>query len=356
MRKIENYEYKPIPESEQKYLLSVCMAIYNSEDYLDKSIMSVLNQTYKNLQVILVDDGSTDGCGAICDKYAAMDKRVEVIHKKNGGLYTSRNSGVDAAKGDFICFLDGDDYMDPNAYECMISAILEEDADLAVCRYKHVYGDRTVDGSTGAVIVYEGHEMLEQFLKEDEKIMIQNCTWNKLYKKSLLDNIRFRPVWYEDQLHTPELLNVIGRGLYLDTAFHNYVCDRPTSIMNGGINERVFSDLIPNLYTRSELLESYGRHDLALVADYFLYKRLISFVIQVYRSDDPKKKEHLKYLDEHIKEAKDRFEEIFTISDANPNEYKKMKIYLKSRILYRFTMRLNDSVIIPLKQIIRRSR
>lgn len=356
MKIIEHYRPKPIPLKEQTEKISVAVAVYNSRDYLDRSIRSVLNQTYRNLEVILVDDGSTDGCSDICDKYAQQDSRVKVIHKKNGGLYTSRNVGMQEATGDYLAFLDGDDWLDENMYEEMLSCLKEQGADLAVCRYKWVYQDETVDISTGRIAVMEGQEMLAKYLEEDEAFQIQNAAWNKLYKRSILGDLKFPARWYEDMLYTIQLLNKPAKSVYMDTAYHNYICDRSTSIMNKGVNQRIFTDLIPNLYDRSAYLRSIGREDLALLQDYFLYKRLLLFYTQVVRSRDPEKKEHKAYLRQKIEEGKEYYGAVFTIPFANPNEYRKMKLFLTSPRLYQITMRLNDTFLIPVKVwLVRRS-
>lgn len=349
MKIIEHYKPKPIPLEEQTEKISVAVAVYNSDAYLDRSIQSILNQTYRNLEVILVDDGSTDNCPAICDKYAAMDSRVKVIHKKNGGLYTTRNAGMQEATGTYLAFVDGDDWLDENMYEEMLSCLKEQDADLAVCRYKWVYQNETVDISTGKIAVMEGQEMLEKYLEEDEAFQIQNAAWNKLYKRSILGELQFPARWYEDMLYTIRLLNKPERSVYMDTAYHNYICDRSTSIMNKGVNKRIFTDLIPNLYDRSEYLRSIGREDLALLQDYFLYKRLLLFYTQVVRSRDPDKKAHKAYLRQKLEEGKEHYEAVFSIPLANTNEYRKMKLFLTSPFLYRVAMRLNDTFLIPIK-------
>lgn len=349
MNIIEHYRPKPIPPKEQTETISVAVAVYNSEDYLDRSIQSILNQTYRNLEVILVDDGSTDGCPQICDKYARSDPRVKVIHKKNGGLYTTRNVGMEAATGTYLAFVDGDDWLDENMYEEMLSCLKEQEADLAVCRYKWVYQDETVDISTGRLAVMKGQEMLAKYLEEDEAFQIQNAAWNKLYKRSILGDLKFPARWYEDMLYTVQLLNKPAKSVYMDTGYYNYICDRSTSIMNKGINNRIFTDLIPNLYDRSAYLRSIGREDLALLQDYYLYKRLLLFYTQVVRSPDPQKKAHRACLKQKLDEGKERYPAIYGIPLANPNEYRKMKLFLTSPRLYTIAMRLNDSFLIPVK-------
>lgn len=350
MKVIDNYLKENIPKEKQNALISVCVAVYNSKDYLKKCIDSIIAQTYHNLEIILVDDGSSDGSEDICDEYAVSDSRIKVIHKPNGGLFSSRNAGIDNARGEYICFLDGDDYIDPDMYEAMLSALLNEDADMTVCRYRQVYEDGIEDASTDKAVIFEGHELLEQYLKEDEKILIQNSAWNKLYKKELIDTLRFPERWYEDMLYTPELLSLVSKAVYLDKAYHNYICDRKTSIMNKGINEKVFTDLIPNYYDRSTFLDGINRHDLALISDYYFYKKILVMIKDAYRSKADNKKADIQRLDECIRNGKDRFDEIFGIEFANPNEYKKLKLYLASPLIYRLIMHVNEKLIIPLKQ------
>ena len=354
MKIINGYGIAPIPASEQKYKISVCVAVYNSRDYLRRSIDSVLNQTYKNLEIILVDDGSSDGSEKICDEIANSDTRVIVIHKPNGGLFSSRNVGIEAATGDYICFLDGDDYIDPDMYESMLSVLLSENVDLVACRYRQVFADGVYDLSTDMIALFDGQEMLEQFLKEDEAFLIQNSAWNKLYKRSLISELRFPERWYEDMLYTTHLLALPEHSVYIDRAFHNYICDRGTSIMNMGINKRIFTDLIPNLIDRAAFLDSIDRHDLALISDYFLIKKSLEFVTTIYRSKDELKKEHLEFFDSLIRSYSSRFEEIFGISFANQNVYRKLKIYMFSPLAYHIFMRLNDSVVLPVKMKIRK--
>ena len=109
------------------------------EKYLPKCIESIINQTYKNLEIILVDDGSPDNCGEICDKYALKDSRIKVIHKENGGLSDARNAGLDIATGDYVSFIDSDDYIHEKFYEILLNLITSNNADIAQCEFLKVY-------------------------------------------------------------------------------------------------------------------------------------------------------------------------------------------------------------------------
>ena len=329
--------------------VSVCMTVYNIESYMRRSIESVLAQTYHDLEIIMVDDGSTDHSGAICDEYAARDERIRVIHKANGGIPSARNACLDAATGEYICWIDGDDAMEPDMIEAMLGAVTEADADMCVCRYRQVFEDHIIDGGTGDTYVYTGRELMDQFLREDERFLIQNAVWNKLYRRELTENLRFREMWYEDMVYTFYLIDRSKRSVYLDTPYYNYTRDRGDSQTNAGINPRTYTDLIPALKERSAYLVEQGRTDLSLISDYMLYKRLLLYYTATYRSEDHDKKEHLRILDDLIRNGSERFGEIYSCPIANPNEYSKMKIYMKSKMLYIITMRINDSFIIPVK-------
>lgn len=119
----------------EKERISVIVAVYNVEKYLSKCIESILNQTYKNLEIILIDDGSSDKSGDICDSYAKQDSRIKVIHRENKGIAYTRNEGLDTAKGDYITFVDSDDYIHPQMYELMMRKLREQNADVVACDY-----------------------------------------------------------------------------------------------------------------------------------------------------------------------------------------------------------------------------
>lgn len=197
---------------------------------------------------------------------------MRVVHQKNGGAYSARNTGLLEAKGDYLTFVDGDDWIEPQMYETLLAAMMEQDADLAVCRYRKIYENRRVDLSTPMAAVFEGQELLAKYLEEDEAWLIQTAVWNKLWKRSLSDGLRFPKSLYEDMYFTIRLLAKSKRSVYLDWAMYNYVCSRTTSTTNIGLNEKTFNDLIPNFYERSAFLREIGREDLALLQDYFYIK------------------------------------------------------------------------------------
>ena len=167
-------------------LISVIMPVYNVETYLAQSIESVLNQDHKNLELILIDDGSPDGSGAICDTYAARDKRVRVIHQKNGGAAAAKNAGLRMASGTYLSFVDSDDFLEPNVFGYMLQVLKEKDADAAQFSFRDVYTNR-VEPQILEPCVMNEKEYLTRFTKDWTCPLL----WNKLYKRSLFDGVFF---------------------------------------------------------------------------------------------------------------------------------------------------------------------
>lgn len=171
--------------------ISVIVPVYNVEKLLHKCINSILMQTYRNLEVILVDDGAIDSSGHICDEYASQDSRVVVIHKKNGGQASARNMALDIAKGDYIGFIDSDDYVSPNMYQILMDAIERNNADIAVCGR---YNVEEKDGSLSTLFtteqesVWDAKEALRRLLVFDA---IDSAACDKIFAKRLFDDIRF---------------------------------------------------------------------------------------------------------------------------------------------------------------------
>lgn len=186
--------------------VSIIVPVYNVEKYLKKCIDSILNQSFKDYELILVDDGSTDSSGKICDEYEKKDDRIKVIHKKNGGLSDARNMGIDASSCNFISFIDSDDYIAEDMYEVLYNNLKKEDADISVCGYyRCLNGKKVSKFKENKYFVVNGKEALRLVL-EDKKISVEACT--KIYKKSLFDNIRY-PVGKlsEDAFTTPTILS-----------------------------------------------------------------------------------------------------------------------------------------------------
>ena len=357
MEKINDFKPAPIPAEEQRSLISVVVPVYNIEAYLVRCVKSIQDQTYRNLQIILIDDGSTDGSPAICEALAQKDSRIRVLHKKNGGLSSARNAGILLAQGEYIAFVDGDDWIEPKMYESMLSAAIQFNAPLCVCRYKQVYKDHTEDASERFAAVYEGQEALECFLLEEDSVAIQNAAWNKLYRKELMGELRFPEGRnYEDIVYTTRLLGRAERTVYLDMAFYNYILERNGSIMGEGIGERIFTDQIPAYEEKEAYLLEIGRPDLADIHRYFFLKRLLLYYVALSSYPREKRLRFRARLRRLIEDRRPDKERIYSCKGANPNEKKKMEIFLFSPRLYVITIWVNERFLIPLKQFLKRSR
>ncbi len=199
-------------------LISVIVPVYNVEKYLDKCINSIVNQTYKNLEIILVDDGSTDNSGKMCDDFAKQDSRIRVFHKENGGQCTARNLALDNAEGDYIAFVDSDDFISENMLELLLSDLLTYNADISSC--SSTSEDKT--SGSGAVSAYENKEAVKLHLSDFPGLGHSTC--DKLYKRELFTGVRF-PAFraYEDCATIYKLLFKCRKIVYRDMSFYHYI-------------------------------------------------------------------------------------------------------------------------------------
>jgi len=209
-----------------KEKISVIVAIYNIEQYLVKCIESLISQTYDNLEIILMDDGSTDASGEICDKYAKKDKRIKVVHQKNQGLSMVRNNGIKMAAGKYVILVDGDDFVERKYVERLFRQLEKNDADIAVCGYK-IEPNGKVEYVPS--VAMDGEEATIRLLTEQENYQI--VSWNKIYKKELFDGIIF-PAGkkHEDTLTTYKIMAKARKVVFVSDPLYYYV-QREDSIM-----------------------------------------------------------------------------------------------------------------------------
>lgn len=345
-------EIKQNLENMEQPLITVAITIYNIKDYLQRSIDSVRYQTYQNLEILLVDDGSTDGSAELCDAYEKRDKRIRVIHKKNGGPSEARNIAIEQARGEYIAFVDGDDWIDKDMYANMYLALKKGNADLAVCAYKQVSVKHIQDPSNDTILYFDKDEALESFIKEEEEVRIQNAAWNKLFKKELLKELRF-PVGklYEEIVFTTRLLHEADRVVYLNQGYYNYVVDRVGSIMNAGVNSRIFTDQIPLYYEKRKYLQSIGREDFVNIHNFFFYKRLLLHYMELMKNKPDNYEAFCKQIKQIVKTEKEYIPAAYTTEISSKNDALKMKIFQTSSKGYYYFTELNEKYIIPQKMI-----
>lgn len=212
-------------------LISVIVPVYNVERYLRRCVDSILHQTYQDLEVLLVDDGSTDASGAICDEYAAQEERVTAVHQKNGGLSAARNTGLERAKGTYLCFVDSDDFLDSRMLETLCRDLQEQDADVAVVGFRMFEREEELAPAelTVPVQCMTGREAIRSTLVSDE---LGDFAWNKLYKRELFRDIRY-PLgrMMEDQGTTYRIFQQCSKVAYRPVPLYYYY-QRPDSILH----------------------------------------------------------------------------------------------------------------------------
>lgn len=173
----------------QSELISVIVPVYKVEKYLDRCVQSIVDQTYKNLEIILVDDGSPDHCPAMCDAWAAKDSRIKVIHKENGGSGQARNVALNIAEGQYVGFVDSDDYIAPHMYEYLLS-YMSDNIDIVECDYKETFDNHVsfLEGDNWTHQEYSTYEALSNHINDT---LFRQIIWNKLYSRKTIDGIRF---------------------------------------------------------------------------------------------------------------------------------------------------------------------
>ncbi|WP_321995065.1 glycosyltransferase family 2 protein [Clostridium butyricum] len=253
--------------------ISIIIPVYNVEKYLARCLESIVNQTYKNIEIIVIDDGSTDESGRICDEFAKKDNRIIVIHKKNGGVSEARNAGLGVCHGEYIGFVDPDDYIEPNMYSIMVNSSKEKSADIVVCGYK-VFGDRVEE------CIFENREY-----KTDEAmcLLLKNrympsFLWNKLFKSELFHNKSFLVGYrYEDLLIMHELFKDAKKVVAVSEQLYFYYI-REDSI-TGSTKYSKSGEFVDSLEQRCEDLKNSIYYDDALYGKFICIRRLVYEII-----------------------------------------------------------------------------
>ena len=290
----------PRKKKDTSGLISVIVPVYNVERYLKKCINSILDQTYENIEVVLVDDGSTDKSGAICDEYAAKDLRVTVIHKENGGLSSARNAGLKVAAGDLIGFVDADDYIEDTMYEKLKENMDKYGSDISVCQiYKsYKYFTDLVDGLDKEE-VYEGKDKFSNL--ENDNYFMTVVAWNKLYKKDLFKRVKYpEGRLFEDSYVICDILSKAKKVSYLNEPLYYYTVRR--SSISRSYTEK-HSENIEACDKIINSLKKYKYEDLKVKEEYrkVIHSLNYFYRIKVKTLDDER---IVKYVEDTIKISK----------------------------------------------------
>lgn len=281
-------------------LLSVIVPVYNVEDYLSKCIDSLIVQTLKDIEIILVNDGSIDKSGDICDKYRLKDNRIKVIHKENGGLSDARNVGIDIARGKYISFIDSDDWIEPKMFEILYSLAIKNEADIVQGDYIKVYDENViVNNISERITKYNSEQILNELYGPNYiKTVI---VWNKIYKRELFNEIRFpKGKLCEDEFTTYKILH--NANLIIDTNIPMYYYrQREGSIMNSNFNIRRL-DGLEALKERKEYFIRNKLTELSCKAEAQLCRTMKDFYIKIHSSNIKDKSYLLKILNREVRE------------------------------------------------------
>ena len=222
------------------YLVSVVIPCYNVEKYLDRCLESIVNQTYRNLEIILVDDGSVDNTSAMCDKWAENDERIKVFHKDNDGLANARNSGIEICSGEFTVFIDSDDFADLDMVEFLLNLAVEYSADVSRCSfYTYNNGTDTKDLSDDTIVLKDREE---RFIDLIDGGHLSGVVWNKLYKTELVKEHLFdkQDGCSEDILFNYRLYKYVNKSVFCNVPKYHY-CVNENSITNYAFDYGAFA-------------------------------------------------------------------------------------------------------------------
>ncbi|MCR5675159.1 MAG: glycosyltransferase [Lachnospiraceae bacterium] len=349
-------------------MISVIVPCYNIASYVGRCVHSLLAQTREDLEILLIDDGSTDETGAVCDRLAEEHDRVRAFHQENAGPGIARNTGIEQARGEILAFADGDDAMMPDMLSVLAGALEETGADIAVCPYLHISAEAALQGKivpegagaepeTGkpAMRVLSREEALFALVAEDDDLVIQNAAWNKVYRRRVFEGIRYPAKRYEDIPTSARLLAAADRVCYVARPLYVYTDNRGTSIMNGSERQSILTEQIPAYQARDAFFGETGREELILVHDYIVGKKLLALYTQGrWTAGD---RDFARRLRQVINEwLGPRFREIYGCPVANRNHALRMRLFLIHPALYDAFTALNEGVVLPIRRRIGKAR
>lgn len=284
-------------------LISVVVPIYGVEKYLKRCLDSILRQSYTNLEIILVDDGSPDACGKICDEYQLKDQRISTVHQDNKGLSGARNTGLEHSSGKFIIFIDSDDFIEDKMIEILYQNIKETDSDVSICGYYQVKENEIdqihKDSSPHVVRTLSRKECLEQLLYHKSGIDI--VTWNKLYKTRLFDNVRFpQGKIYEDFATIPFAIHKASRVCVTTEKLYYYIQREGSINASQKMNNKIF-DLIENVSVLEDFISKEYPDSLPLIIPGILFFKSIAVNEFIKHGVDTEQSEYINSCSEMAK-------------------------------------------------------
>lgn len=327
-------------------LISVIVPVYNMEQYLERCVNSIVDQTYRNLEIILVDDGSTDRSPRMCDEYAAKDGRIKVVHKVNGGLSDARNAGLQVATGTYIGYVDSDDWIEPQMYQRMYEACIEHQAQVAVCRYAKIYRDHVDREGNGQVTVFDREGILKIYLTDQPEYVVYNSVWSKLFAREVVEGVLF-PVGKnsEDIMYTTKAFCKLEKAVYIDECLYDYVLDREGSIMNVNRTQRMFQDEIPFWREHITYIREMVSKDMGDMAAYYFYRRLLSYYMELAVGEETRIA--AKRIAGIMRDERAEIRRVYTNAFEGKGDVIRMQLFLVSPRLYRSVNQIYERIVLP---------
>lgn len=252
-------------------VISVIVPVYNVEKYLPECLESILGQSYRQLEIILINDGSTDESGVICDKYAKIDSRIKVIHQINGGAANAKNAGLRVATGEFLSFVDSDDYLEPKAYEFMIEKLKTHEADVVQCGFRNIYVDNAIEYIT---LLEATSFSTVEFLRRFTKDWTCGLLWDKLFRREIFNNIRFEEGHkIDDEFFTYQGIMNAKKIIHFSNIVYNYRKRKSSVMLRMESQQKIVLDKLEYLEKRRkrviakfpELKQDFDYHYLSML-------------------------------------------------------------------------------------------
>lgn len=276
-------------------LISIILPVYNSEKFLEKCIESILKQTYQNFELIIINDGSTDNSKTICEKFATAHKNVKFFNKKNSGVSAARNYGLSKAKGDYICFIDSDDYIEKNYLEILLKTIIENNADIVECNYKRVDEIGNIIGKRDfrTFTCADNYEIVKGFA---ENIHFGNALWNKIYSKKVLKGLKFKELkTSEDYEYLANVYLKCNKKINISNYLYNYVNNS-----NSACNTYSVKQNLEVIYAREMVYDLYKKLNYTHLCS-LISSKIIFYIFTFYRQTKKSNKEEKKYIRKELK-------------------------------------------------------
>lgn len=297
--------------------VSIIVPVYNVEKYLPKCLESLINQTLEEIEILCVNDGSTDNSRVVLEEYSRKSSKIKILDKKNGGLSDARNYGMNHAKGEYIGFVDSDDWVELNMFEIMYQQAKQSNADICICNYKEIYSNKTIN--------------IEDFNKEFT-IVHEASVWNKLFKNSFVEEKRVKfPVglWYEDNAFTYKLLISKPKIVNVNKYLYNYRKERIGSIMNSQMSRKIYDiysigNEIYEYFQKNNISES-QKTQLEFIFIRNIFFRQVLKIIKLEKNNIFKLRKKLKYHYRYMdKKFPNWLENEILIKDPDKYFYKKL--------------------------------